>query len=1065
MNFEIKIKTKNLILGAFLGLFILTLGFVPQAQANHNIDLEVSDVKIADPGIIISGQPVKVFVTVRADNGAAFELAERFQAKICAGGNGGVIAIKEFDGDGPCIVGRQVFLADGGAGDAQVIRKEANQAFLSIDIAASQNRFGDSDIGFAVAIKAVVPLNNAFDHNFVGVSETYPVTVLATPDDQDEKEDQNNIGLTVTRQQAGNSFNYTARINGTAINPATCACTLKWFYGRLGSRVEATGDANKNPAEFVVEKDVVTVQYRLNSEPGKFYEASALGKETEEQTASPGDGDGNPIIGVIAFIIGTIVNLIITVVGQITTVLLVPIMRSLLAIQVHDAQFASIIVSGWVIVRNIANIFFMLALILISLATLFQVEKYNYKHLLVQVVFMALLVNFSLVIARAILGIADTIQAQFIPFGNPDVINNLAHHLIVKANINSYSFTEVLNGTFSMVVEPMFHLIFALGAFAAFAAITAFLLIRVVAIMLLLVTSPVAYVGRIFGAGQASSISTRWWSEFLKYAFFTPILAFFLKLCALIAIQTAALGPAVLKVYPESSLPMFAQFVYNNLSNVLIIACLFAGLHFAKSQHVAFGDQILDRAKKFAGAPARWAGQGVMYGAGAAKDYAVRKKQDATEQLAKSTAPGIKGFAARSAFRVINPKTAFEAYSQRVKEKNENAAEKSKAAARDLTTFASSRGTVKTRHLEREQEKQDAKIKSEYATKTWEELQEAFGDIKKSSFAKTPEGQRRLRMIMESAIETGKFRQLVTGHPEGDGFTIDLKDQYFRDNLDLTDPDNKRFLNNISDLGKKEHKIAYIDQDKMDESTIQDRIEKMVAHVNTMSEADIEKINLEGLGFDAESNKVRTAVAKRLSTLGVTKIPIKLAKQFGVPEITADGKPVHTDVDTENFFNQLKIDHGDIALKAYNAAAGVNDPNSLYWQKDIPDGIVKTAVPPGVEVHKAGAAIGKKLTDERNKEQAAQEKIVKEYGEALEINKQFDKKQAAEHSEALEMNKNFDKSQAEALRAANEKIAKDQSEALKMNKEFDEEQRRKDEDARRGPPKSFFDDNNPPSGV
>lgn len=1093
MNFEIKIKTKNLILGAFLGLFIFALGPVPEAQAYHSLDMQVGAITV-EPAVIIVGKPVKIFLTVLADNDREINLTQvrDFQVKICAGrleGNG-VVATKDFDN--PCITGRQIFLANGQSGTANVENVSVNNARLSINITAAQNSFLDSDTGLAIAIDGKIPFTGFPDHHFIGVSETIPVNVLANENDQDEKEEQSNIGLTVTRQRGGNSFNYTAKINGTPINPSTaavvkdgvsippCACTLKWFTGRSGDRKEATGDANKNPAEFVLEVDVVTVQYRLNSDPSKVYEASALGIKTDQQTASPGNGDsGNPIIGAIAAIISVLVNLIITVVGQITTLLLVPIMRALLSIQVSDAQFASIIVSGWVIVRNIANIFFMLALILISLATLFQVEKYNYKHLLVQVVFMALLVNFSLVIARVILGIADTIQAQFIPFGNPDVINNLAYQLIVKANVNTYSFTEILNGTFSMVVQPIFHLIFALGAFAAFAAITVFLLIRIIAIMLLLVTSPFAYVGRIFGSGQGSNMSSKWWSEFLKYAFFTPILAFFLKLCALIAIQQAALGIYVVQVYPQSSSPVFAQFVYNNLSNVLIIACLFAGLHFAKSQHVAFGDKILDKAKSFAGTPARWAGQGAMYGAGAAKDYAIRKKQDATEQWAKSNEKGLKGFAARNAFRVINPKTAFEARRARIDEKNKNAAEKSKAAATDLTTFAASRGTVKTRHLEREQEKQDAKIKSEYATKTWEELQDDFDKIRQSSFAKTPEGQRRLRMIMESAIETGKFRQLVTDHPEGEGFTMELKDQYFRDNLDLNDPDNKRFLNNISDLGKKEHKLAYIDQDKMGASTastLPARIEKIVAHVNTMSEADIEKANLEGLGYDSESNKVRMAIAKRLSVLGVPKIPIKLAKQLGVPEITEDGNPVHTDAETQQFFDQLKIDQPDIAVKAYNAAAGVNDPNSLYWQKDIPAGYLKTAVPATVKVHKAGAAIGKKLTDAKNKVQAAQEQKDKEHGEALVINKQLDKTQAAEHSEALEMNKNFDRSQAEALRAANEKMSKEHSEALDINREFDqnkaeeqrrvmEDQRRKDNEAKQGPPKSLYDDNNPPSGI
>ncbi len=72
--------------------------------------------------------------------------------------------------------------------------------------------------------------------------------------------------------------------------------------------------------------------------------------------------------------------------------------------------------------NQLCNIFFILALIIIAMATLFRIDSYKYRDLLVQLIIAALLINFSLVIAQAVLGLADTVQAQF--FADKTTINS-----------------------------------------------------------------------------------------------------------------------------------------------------------------------------------------------------------------------------------------------------------------------------------------------------------------------------------------------------------------------------------------------------------------------------------------------------------------------------------------------------------------------------------------------------------------------------------------------------------------------------------------------------------------
>src|SRR4051812_42198892 len=69
-------------------------------------------------------------------------------------------------------------------------------------------------------------------------------------------------------------------------------------------------------------------------------------------------------------------------------------------------------------------------MLVIGLATLFRIEGYNYKQLLVKVILAALFVNFSLVIAQAVLGIADTLQNQFLP-NSTEALNQLGGSLMV----------------------------------------------------------------------------------------------------------------------------------------------------------------------------------------------------------------------------------------------------------------------------------------------------------------------------------------------------------------------------------------------------------------------------------------------------------------------------------------------------------------------------------------------------------------------------------------------------------------------------------------------------------
>ncbi len=296
--------------------------------------------------------------------------------------------------------------------------------------------------------------------------------------------------------------------------------------------------------------------------------------------------------------------------------LVAPLIKVMLSIHPYKDSFVGVIYPGWIVIRNLCNILFIVALIIIGLATLLRVESYQYKHLLVQLILAALMINFSLVIGQAVLGLADTLQAAFLP-ANSNAINNLGQHLMLQSNSTVWNFLNggntpnaaAVNGSFAGVVQSLFWLSLALGSLAVFAAIAIYLFIRMIALWILLLISPIAYACGILPS--TASYRSQWWQMFLKYAFFAPIMAFFLNLTAVMvdnAKTNAVLRDAATNAGITNYTGSFADFLVSVGSNVLILIFLLASLMVAEKAGVLGASGITTWAKKGLYAPFQGAG-------------------------------------------------------------------------------------------------------------------------------------------------------------------------------------------------------------------------------------------------------------------------------------------------------------------------------------------------------------------------------------------------------------------------------------------------------------------------
>lgn len=179
---------------------------------------------------------------------------------------------------------------------------------------------------------------------------------------------------------------------------------------------------------------------------------------------------------------------------------------------------------GWAIVRDICNMFFILILIVIALATILGFEKYNYRKLLRDVIIMALLVNFSQVIAVTIINFTNFLIAVF--------AGNDIHFQVIFVKLVKFIWAggESLpyGGASAALLQGIGKLVFAIVALAAFLVLAGLLLVRQVGLYVLVILSPIAYV--LYILPQTKNYAEEWWRTFIKYLVWGPVALFFVRL-------------------------------------------------------------------------------------------------------------------------------------------------------------------------------------------------------------------------------------------------------------------------------------------------------------------------------------------------------------------------------------------------------------------------------------------------------------------------------------------------------------------------------------------------------
>lgn len=187
-----------------------------------------------------------------------------------------------------------------------------------------------------------------------------------------------------------------------------------------------------------------------------------------------------------------------------------------------------VIQESWKIMRDFANMLFIIALVVMAYGTIFNISGYDFRSLIAKFLIAALLINFSLVIGGLIIDGTQILNNTFLN-AMGDISAKLGQGmepwklLPTEAKESGEAFAGLLASSF---VTILFALFLAITFLISVSVPLVMAFVRIPILWALLIVSPMAWLLSILPATR--SVYDRWWKEFLAWTLFLPYYLFFL---------------------------------------------------------------------------------------------------------------------------------------------------------------------------------------------------------------------------------------------------------------------------------------------------------------------------------------------------------------------------------------------------------------------------------------------------------------------------------------------------------------------------------------------------------
>ncbi len=235
------------------------------------------------------------------------------------------------------------------------------------------------------------------------------------------------------------------------------------------------------------------------------------------------------------------------------------------------------VIKGWVALRDLANMFFILVLLVIAFATILRIQKYGYRQLLSRFLIMAILINFSMTIVGLVIDLSQVIMLTFV-----SAIKEVAAGNVVVA----LGLDKVMNmgagstGASTYITAMFLGAIMLIVAVVIIGIYIMILAMRIVKLWIEIVVAPIAFLAYTFPDTQ--KFYNEWVQELIKDIVVGPSLVFFLWLAFTIT-GSGGIGAEINAIDPSSTTEVGGDVSEaaeppNLLNFVIGIAMLMAGL-------------------------------------------------------------------------------------------------------------------------------------------------------------------------------------------------------------------------------------------------------------------------------------------------------------------------------------------------------------------------------------------------------------------------------------------------------------------------------------------------------
>jgi hypothetical protein len=231
------------------------------------------------------------------------------------------------------------------------------------------------------------------------------------------------------------------------------------------------------------------------------------------------------------------------------------------------------ILASWSIMRDFANMLFIIILIVIAYGTIFNIRGYDFRSLIGRFIIVAVLVNFSLVICGLMIDISQIVSNTFLN-AMGDISDNLGQGLqlanLFPVNKNFQFRSGLLDIGFSIILTLFFAIFFVFAFIVSIAVPVTFAFARIPILWALLIVSPMAWFLSILPSTRIAF--DKWWKNFLAWNLFLPYYLFFLYFALYFLSQKDVILSSMLRGQADVS---FSSLGIDNIQNSLTFGLIF----------------------------------------------------------------------------------------------------------------------------------------------------------------------------------------------------------------------------------------------------------------------------------------------------------------------------------------------------------------------------------------------------------------------------------------------------------------------------------------------------------